>query len=60
VEMTEALGGISFMHLTGPTGERLVLESREDPNVKMGDMVGITFDSDHVMAFDAKDGRRLR
>jgi lactose/L-arabinose transport system ATP-binding protein len=58
--MTEALGGISFMHLTSPTGERLVLESREDPNVKTGDMVGITFDTDDIMAFDAKDGKRLR
>jgi lactose/L-arabinose transport system ATP-binding protein len=37
-----------------------VLESREDPNVKMGDMVGIAFDAAHVMAFDAKDGHRLR
>jgi lactose/L-arabinose transport system ATP-binding protein len=60
VEMTEALGGISFMHLTGPTGERLVLESREDPDVKMGDMVGINFDPSHVMAFDAKTEARLR
>jgi lactose/L-arabinose transport system ATP-binding protein len=60
VEMTEALGGISFMHLTGPTGERLVLESREDPDVKMGDMVGIGFDPSHVMAFDAKSEARLR
>ncbi len=60
VEMTEALGGISFMHLTGPSGERLILESRDDPSVKMGDMVGIAFDPVNVMTFDAKDGRRLR
>ena len=60
VEMTEALGGISFMHLTSPTGERLVLESREDPDVKMGDMVGISFKPADVMAFDARDERRLR
>jgi lactose/L-arabinose transport system ATP-binding protein len=60
VEMTEALGGISFMHLTSPTGERLVLESREDPDVKMGDMVGVSFDPSHVMAFDANSEARLR
>jgi lactose/L-arabinose transport system ATP-binding protein len=60
VEMTEALGGISFMHLTAPTGEKLVLESREDPNVKIGDMVGIAFDPANVMAFDVKDEKRLR
>jgi lactose/L-arabinose transport system ATP-binding protein len=60
VEMTEALGGISFMHLTSPSGERLVLESREDPDVKMGDMVGVRFDPSHIMAFDAKTEARLR
>ena len=60
VEMTEALGGISFMHLTAPTGERLVLESRDDPSVKMGDMVGIRFNPADLMAFDPKDGQRLR
>jgi lactose/L-arabinose transport system ATP-binding protein len=60
VEMTEALGGVSYMHLTGPTGERLILESRDDPSVKMGDMVGIAFDAANVMAFDAKTGMRLR
>ena len=60
VEMTEALGGVSFLHVSAPSGERLVIEQRDDPSVKMGDMVGIAFDPAHVLAFDAKDERRIR
>ncbi len=60
VDLTEALGGVSYLHVTASTGEKLVIESRDDPKVVAGDMVGITFDPAHVMAFDAKDDRRLR
>ena len=60
VEMTEALGGVSYLHVTAPSGEKLVIESRDDPSVKMGDTVGIAFDPAHVMAFDPEDERRLR
>ena len=60
VDMSEALGGISFIHLTGPTGEKLIVESKDDPEVGPGDMVGVAFDAANAMAFDAKDGRRLR
>ncbi len=60
VELTEALGGVSFLHVSAPSGEKLVIESRDDPSVKMGDMVGIAFDPAHVMAFDARDERRIR
>jgi lactose/L-arabinose transport system ATP-binding protein len=59
VEMTEALGGVSFVHVTGPSGEKLVIESREEVVAKIGDMVGITFDAKDAMIF-AQDGQRLR
>jgi lactose/L-arabinose transport system ATP-binding protein len=60
VEMTEALGGVSFLHVSAPSGERLVIELRDDPSVRMGDSVGITFDPAHLMAFDAEGERRIR
>lgn len=60
VEMTEALGGVSFLHLTAETGEKLVIESREDPKVRLGDRVSIQFDPAHALAFDAKTDLRLR
>jgi lactose/L-arabinose transport system ATP-binding protein len=59
VEMTEALGGVSFVHVTGPSGEKLVIESREEVAAKIGDMVGIAFDAKDAMIF-AQDGQRLR
>jgi lactose/L-arabinose transport system ATP-binding protein len=60
VELTEALGGVAYIHVTGPTGEKLVIESKDDPRVVAGDMVGIAFDAGHVFAFDAASGLRLR
>jgi lactose/L-arabinose transport system ATP-binding protein len=59
VEMTEALGGVSYIHLTAPTGEKLVVESHSDPDVKMGGMTGIRFDPKDAMIF-ADTGLRLR
>ena len=59
VEMTEALGGVSYIHLTAPTGEKLVVESHSDPEVKMGGMTGIRFDPKDAMFF-ADSGLRLR
>jgi lactose/L-arabinose transport system ATP-binding protein len=59
VEMTEALGGVSYIHLTAPTGEKLVVESHGDPKVKMGGMTGIRFDPKDAMFF-ADSGLRLR
>ena len=44
VEVTEALGGVSYIHLTAATGEKLVVESHDDPKVTLGQQVGIAFD----------------
>ena len=60
VEMTEALGGISFLHLTAPSGEKLVIEAKGDMVVAPSTSVGIGFDPANILAFDAKSGARLR
>ena len=59
VEMTEALGGVSYIHLTAPTGEKLVVELHDDPKVAMGGKVGVSFDPTDAMLF-AENGVRLR
>jgi lactose/L-arabinose transport system ATP-binding protein len=59
VEMTEALGGVCYIHLTAPTGEKLVVESHSDPDVKMGGMTGIRFDPKNALFF-SDTGLRLR
>jgi lactose/L-arabinose transport system ATP-binding protein len=61
VEMTEALGGVTFIHLSGPTGEKLVVESHDATRVKRGAATGISFDPGHAMMFAADTaGLRLR
>ena len=60
VEMTEALGGVSYVHVTGRSGEKLVIETHDALRVKLGDKVGVSFDPADVMAFDAKTELRLR
>jgi lactose/L-arabinose transport system ATP-binding protein len=60
VEITEALGGVSYMHVSGPTGEKFVIEQHDDQPSAPGAVVGLKFDGAQAMVFDAADGRRLR
>jgi lactose/L-arabinose transport system ATP-binding protein len=60
VEMTEALGGVSYLHVSATTGEKLVIESRDALRLRLGDQVGIRFDPAHLMVFDAATEARLR
>ena len=61
VEMTEALGGVSFVHLTAPTGEKLVVEARGDVEAVPGARVGLAADADRALVFAAgPEGRRIR
>ncbi len=59
VEMTEALGGVSFVHATAPSGEKLIIESHDQVGVRPGDMISVGFDAKDAMFFD-KNGMRLR
>jgi lactose/L-arabinose transport system ATP-binding protein len=60
VELTEALGGVAYVHVTAPTGEKLVIESRTTPTVAAGDRVGIAVEAGQAFAFDDRTGARLR
>jgi lactose/L-arabinose transport system ATP-binding protein len=61
VEITEALGGISFIHLTAPSGEKLVVEARGDTVAKPGAMVGVGYSAADALLFAADEaGARLR
>ncbi len=61
VELTEALGGVSFVHLTAATGEKLVIEAHDDLTIKPGSKVGVSFDAENAMFFAADTaGLRLR
>jgi lactose/L-arabinose transport system ATP-binding protein len=59
VELTEALGGVAYVHLTGPTGEKLIVERHDQVSLEPGSRVGLGYDAKDAMVFD-KDGARLR
>jgi lactose/L-arabinose transport system ATP-binding protein len=60
VDLTESLGGVSYVYLLGDTGERIVIEERGDHRSRLGDRVGITIDANRVYLFDAKTEARIR
>jgi lactose/L-arabinose transport system ATP-binding protein len=59
VELTEALGGVSYVHLTAHSGEKLIVERHDQVSLDPGAKVGLSFDPRDAMLFD-KDGLRLR
>ncbi|MBL9049900.1 MAG: sn-glycerol-3-phosphate ABC transporter ATP-binding protein UgpC [Tabrizicola sp.] len=59
VELTEALGGVSYVHLTAPSGEKLIVERHDQVSLEPGAMVGVSFDAKDAMLFDG-NGLRLR
>ena len=60
VDLTERLGGLSYVYLIADTGERLIIEEGEETDLPTEGRVGISFDPRHVMVFDAKTEQRLR
>jgi lactose/L-arabinose transport system ATP-binding protein len=60
VEMTESLGGVSFAYLSGPSGERIVVEERGDERTAEGATVSIQIDTNRIFLFDAETEQRIR
>ncbi|MBA4325895.1 MAG: ABC transporter ATP-binding protein, partial [Rhodobacter sp.] len=52
-------GGVSYVHLTAPSGEKLIVERHDQVSLEPGAKVGLSFDARDAMLFD-KDGLRLR
>ncbi|MBU2957794.1 sn-glycerol-3-phosphate ABC transporter ATP-binding protein UgpC [Paracoccus sp. 1_MG-2023] len=60
VELAENLGGMTFAHLTAPSGEKLVVQTDKRLDPAGGGTVGLTFDPAAAYFFDAETGQRLR
>lgn len=60
VELNEALGGVAYVHVTAPSGERVVVETREGPLPGLGSRVGLAAAGSGALLFDPADGTRLR
>jgi lactose/L-arabinose transport system ATP-binding protein len=59
-ELSEALGGVSYLHLVTSTGERIIAEERGDERARAGETVDISFDAHRAMVFDATSELRIR
>ncbi|MHA3914839.1 ABC transporter ATP-binding protein [Halovulum sp. GXIMD14793] len=60
VDLTEALGGVSYAYLISSTGEKITVEERGDERSKEGTRVGLSLASERAFLFDQKTGKRLR
>jgi lactose/L-arabinose transport system ATP-binding protein len=60
VDLTESLGGVSYVYLTAGDGSRLIVEARDDEPVKPGATVGLLIEAEQAMFFDAETEMRLR
>ena len=60
VDLTEALGGVSYAYLTAPTGEKIIVEERGDVRSNEGDTVGLKFDDSRIYLFDRESEERIR
>ncbi|ABV92992.1 ABC transporter related [Dinoroseobacter shibae DFL 12 = DSM 16493] len=60
VELTESLGGVSYLYLRGADGSRLTVEAGEEDPIAEGTPVGLSLAPDRVMLFEAETGQRLR
>lgn len=60
VDITESLGGISYVYLTADNGERLIVEAREDEPVRAGAKVGVKISDGTPMFFDKTTEARIR
>ena len=60
VDLTEALGGVSYAYLMAPGGERLIVEERGDERSRIGAQVGLRFEPRRAYLFDPTSGARLR
>jgi len=60
VDLTEALGGVSYVYLVTDDGTRLVVEERGDERSRKGQTLGLVFDPARILVFDKESGDRLR
>jgi lactose/L-arabinose transport system ATP-binding protein len=60
IDLTEALGGVSYDYIQADTGERMIVEERGDHRSAPGTRVSLSFDPARAYLFDAETGARIR
>jgi lactose/L-arabinose transport system ATP-binding protein len=60
VDLTESLGGVTYVYLLAGNGDRTIVEAQEDDPVPHDAKVGVRFDPAQAYVFDAETGARIR
>ncbi|MEM6461100.1 MAG: sn-glycerol-3-phosphate ABC transporter ATP-binding protein UgpC [Pseudomonadota bacterium] len=60
VELTEALGGVSYDYLVADTGEKIIVEEHDEERSAENSRVSISFDLKRAMLFDGQTEARIR
>ncbi len=60
VDLTEALGGVSYSYLTASNGDKLIVEERDDERSREGSRVSLILRLERAMIFDVESGARIR
>ena len=60
VDIIEHLGGVSYVHLHTPTGEKLIIEQRGSALERGVETINLALDVADVMIFDAQTNLRIR
>ena len=60
IDITERLGSVAYDYLATPTGEKLVVERKENEALGAGVGVTVDFSQEDILFFDAHTGIRLR
>ncbi|MEL7215421.1 MAG: sn-glycerol-3-phosphate ABC transporter ATP-binding protein UgpC [Pseudomonadota bacterium] len=60
VDIIENLGGVSYVYLDAPTGERIIAEVKGGEAPTRGATVGIAFDPARLYLFDGQSDARIR
>ncbi|MFQ5623149.1 MAG: ABC transporter ATP-binding protein [Paracoccaceae bacterium] len=60
VDLTERLGGVSYVYIVAPTGERLIVEAHDELDELPEGNVGVSFAGEAAMFFDTGTEKRLR
>lgn len=60
IELSEQLGGITYDYVSTPTGERMVVESPGDEDLRIGTKINVDFAPEAALLFDTDAGMRIR
>lgn len=60
VELSEALGGVSYTYVRASNGDQMIVEERGDERCVSGDQIGLSMREDRVLLFDPQSGERIQ